>query len=730
MSSAATALTGGRLDALLAPRAVAIVGASERNHHGKQAADSLTAIGFAGPVYYINPSRKEVWGKPCHPDLKSTPTPVDTAILVVNRERVLEVVRQCAEAGVRGLVINSDGFGEAADPSGRDLQRDLVALVRKHDLLLCGPNCLGMMNFHAKVAAYCGPVRSAVKAGNLSFISQSGGNSASFIELADARGIGLSYLVSTGNEAGLDTCDYLEHVIADPQTAAICLLLETIRDPRRFLGLAARAIRVGKPVIAIKLGRSQAARMAAVAHTGALAGSDDAVNALFARAGVIRAATIDEAVDQCALFCLVPRAQWLRGSRLGVFTVGGGLAGLISDLAQDRGLEVPPLPAAIKALAVRHLPVNVNVQNPFDVPGPYITEKPKLAYDFVRGCVASDEYDAVVMLRSMPGAKNLEYLYPLDGLPAEFGKPIFAAAPIDSGLEDFKRAFMARSKLTLVTGLNRLVIGLDAMLRFHKAHEASLAAPAPAPLVPRPVAAATRAAITQQRQGGRKVLSHAVTYDVLGQFGLPVVPQQVVASAAEAVAFAESVGFPVVAKLVNSEAATHKTELGAIHVGLANAADLAQATDRLLRLVADHKLVEDGQPVPVLVQKMVAPAIEMFVGATVPSGGYPPLVLVGAGGIFVEVLRDVVRGIAPLTEAEALAMIRQLKTWPLLDGFRGRPKYDVAALARALVALGDMVASVEDVVVDIDLNPILVRPVGQGAVLVDAVVALAPDAAA
>lgn len=151
-----------RLDPLLNPRAVAIVGASERNHHGKQAADSLVAIGYAGPVYYINPSRKEVWGKPRHPDLKSTPTRADVAILVVNRERVLEVVRQCAEAGVKGLVINTDGFGEAADPIGRDLQRDLVALVRQHDLLLCGPNCLGMMNFHAKAAAYCGPVRAAV----------------------------------------------------------------------------------------------------------------------------------------------------------------------------------------------------------------------------------------------------------------------------------------------------------------------------------------------------------------------------------------------------------------------------------------------------------------------------------------------------------------------------------------------------------------------------------------
>lgn len=509
-------------------------------------------------------------------------------------------------------------------------------------------------------------------------------------------------------------------------------MIEAIRNPQRFLALAARATRRGKPVIAIKLGRSQAARMAALAHTGALAGSDDAVNALFERAGVIRAGTIDEAIDQCALICLVPQEHWLKGSaRLGVFTVGGGLAGLISDLAQDRGIAVPALPESIREIARAHVPVNVNVQNPFDVAGPYITEKPQLAYDFVRACLAGDVYDAVVMLRSMPGPKNLEYLDPLNDLPGEFGKPVFVAAPIDSGMEDFKRAFMARSRLTLVTGLNRLMTGLDAMLHFGKAHAALQGTPEAAPAVPA-FSAATAAAVKAQAAAGRKLLGHEATYALLEELGLPVVPQRLVASAAEAVAFADRTGYPVVVKLANSEAATHKTELGAIHVGMADAAAVAKATEHLLRLVAERGLSEDGKPVPVLVQKMVAPALKLFLGATVPAGGYPPLVLVGAGGIFVEVLRDVVCGVAPLTHDEALATLKSLKTWPLLNRYRGGPQYDVDAVARCLVALGDLIAASAESVgkIDaIDLNPLLVCPQGQGALIVDAVVTLAQPAA-
>jgi succinyl-CoA synthetase beta subunit len=221
------------------------------------------------------------------------------------------------------------------------------------------------------------------------------------------------------------------------------------------------------------------------------------------------------------------------------------------------------------------------------------------------------------------------------------------------------------------------------------------------------------------------VLSHEASYALIERFGLPVVPQQLVSSAAEAVEFAERIGFPVVAKLANSEAASHKTELGAILINIATREALAHAVDRLLSLIKDRRLTENGRKIPLLVQKMVRPALEVFLGATVPPGDYPPMVLVGAGGAHVEIMRDIVRGIAPLSESRALALIERLKIYPLLKGFRGGPRYDIATLAGCMVKLGELISATQDHVREIDLNPLLVQPEGKGGCVVDALFALA-----
>lgn len=711
------------LAALLSPRSIAIIGASDRGYHGKMVADNLSTKRFEGPVYFVNPTRKEVWGGPCYPSVLETPTVPELAILVVQRERVLGVVEQCAKAGVRSLIINTDGFSESADSRGQDLQRDLTVLVRDSGILLCGPNCLGIISFHGRVAAYCGPICQPVRPGNLSFISQSGGGSAYFMELAYSRNIGMSYVVSTGNEAELDICDYMEHVIDDPNTTAICLLMESIRNPRRFVALSTKSTQIGKPVIAIKLGRSDAARAAALAHTGALAGSDEAVATLFEQAGVIRASSLDEAIDQCSPFCLVPKQRWMRGGRIAVFTVGGGLAALISDLALDRGIELPVLPESVREVVTPEIPPTVRLQNPFDIPGAYVTERPEIARAYVRACAARPEFDAVVMLRLMPGPKSLEYLTDMNTIPSAFGKPVFVSSPIDSPMEDYKRAFMERSDLTLITGLQRLVTGMQAAVNFERAQKRGLGS-LPEEAEVKALPARSKAAFEQHASESRRVLSHRVTYELVESVGLPIVPQRLVFNSAEAVEFAKQIGFPVVAKIVNSEAAVHKTELGAIYTDIARPEELVVAVNELSRLISERQLVEDGHSIPILVQKMVRPAFEMYLGATVPSGGYPPMVLVGAGGIYVEAVRDVARSIAPLNKEKALALIRQLKIYPLLTGFRGGPAFDIQALADSMVKLGNLIAAAQDYVNDIDLNPLLIQYEGKGVFIVDAVFTL------
>lgn len=708
---------------LLSPRSVAIIGASERNHHGKRALDNLHGRGFAGPIYLVNPMRKEVWGAQTYPSVIDTPTVAEMAILVISRERVIEVMEQCVKAGVKSFVINTDGFSESADARGEELQAELTKLAQDAGVLVCGPNCLGIINFHAGIAAYCGPIRQPVGAGNLAFISQSGGNSASFMELAYSRNIGMSYVVSSGNEAGLDVCDYLEHVVLDPKTSAICLLLESIRNPRRFLELATKSTQSGKPVIAIKLGRSEAARAAALAHTGAFAGSEEATATLFEHAGIIRAFSLDEAIDQCSLFCLMPKQRWLKQGRIAVFTVGGGLAGLISDLASDRGWKLPALPESVRKTMATDIPPTLRLQNPFDVPGPYVTERPEIAHNYVRACAESTEFDAVVMLRSMPGPKSLDYLGGIRGVPGIFNKPVFVSPPIDSNMEDYKREFMKGSEITLVTGLRRLVTSMQASIEFAGAHQRLTKGPAEKSEAGG-LSLNSKAALEQQVNASRTVLSHDLTYGLIGDVGLPVVPQKLVATAADAVEFAKQIGFPVVAKIVNSEAAVHKTELGAIYKDIARPEQLVNAVNDLSRLVRERKLAQDGHPIPILIQKMVQSAFEIYLGATVPAGGYPPMVLVGAGGIYVEALRDVVRSLAPITSENALALIKQLQIYPLLTGFRGGAEYDISALVDCVVRLGNMVAMGQDYISDIDVNPLLVQQKGEGALVVDAVVTL------
>lgn len=710
-----------RLDPLLSPRSVAIIGASERGHHGKRAADNLRSMGYGKPIYLINPSRKEVWGQPCYPSVTDTPTVPELAVLVVNRERVLEIVKQCAAAGVQALTINTDGFSESVDSQGLKLQRELAALIRDTGLLLCGPNCLGAINRHAEVAPFCGPIRNPIRRGGLSFISQSGGNCSSFMGLAFARNIGMSYVISSGNEVGLDVCDYLEHIVDDTNTSVVCLFIESIRNPDRFLDLSIKATRMGKPIVAIKIGKSEAARTVALAHTGAFAGSDQAVATLFERGGIVRCSSLEEAIDKCSLFSLVPKQRWPRGGRIAVFTVGGGLAGLVSDLSPERGLELPALPHSVKEVVQSGIPSTIRLQNPLDIPGVYLTDQSDIAATYVRECAKSPAYDAVLVLRPMPGPQSLDYLSDLRGIPEDTGKPVIVSSPVESSLEDYKRAIMENSDLTLVTGLRRTLDGLHAVIEFKSAqenvHERVLCEASPLPTT-------TRTALTRHIEESRHVLAHSTTYDLIERFGLSVVPQKVVTEAPEAIEFANAIGYPVVAKLINSEAAIHKSELGAIHTNLMCSEDLARAIDQLSLVATRTGIAQSGRPLPMLIQKMVQPAFEMYLGATVPEGGYPPLVLVGAGGIYVETMRDVVRGIAPLTQAEALALITRLKSYPILTGLRGRPPFDVKVLADSLVKLGNMIMAVRDFVKDVDLNPVMVRNEGGGALVVDAVFTL------
>ncbi len=708
---------------LLSPKAVAIVGASERGHHGKQALDSLEAFGYPGPVYLVNPARKEVWGKPCYPSLADTPTTVDVAILVVSRERVLGIVQQCAEVGVRAVIINTDGFAESADSVGPQLQREVTKLVQDAGILLCGPNCLGVINRHEDVAAYCGPLRAPVMLGGLSFISHSGGNCPSFMELAYARNIGMSYVISCGNEAALDVCDYLEYVLEDPHTSVVCLFLETIRNPRRFLKLAERAMAMRKPIVCVKIGKSETARAAALAHTGALVGSDEAVQALVDRAGIIRSPSLDEAIGHCSLFCLLPQKLWPRGRRLAVFTIGGGLAGLVSDLAPEHGFELPALPPSITSILSSEIAETLHVRNPFDVPGAQLRENPNIVATYIDACLKSDAYDAALVLKSIPGPASLDYLKTVRGIATKYKKPVIASSPVESAMEDYKRAVMSDSDVVLVMGPNRTLNALEAALQFHRSSSGQHDRASKARGV-KPLPAEIHTCIADQTRAAQAVLDHVTTYQAFEYYDLPIVPQHVVSNEDEALDAAEKLGYPVIAKLLVSDQAVHKTELGGVFTNLRTREQVSQAV-RSLNDVAMRRGISKSASIPLLMQKAIAPALEMYLGAIVPSGGYPPMVVAGAGGIYIETLRDVIRAIAPLDLDDAMVSLQQLRIYPVLRGVRGHPGYDIDTFAQCMVRLGDFIAAAQDLVAEVDLNPILLQPrPAAGGFVVDAVVTL------
>ncbi|MGH7174768.1 MAG: CoA-binding protein, partial [Minisyncoccia bacterium] len=363
------------LSPLFKPKSIAIVGASERNIHSRTVVENLKES-FRGSVYPINPGRDEVAGLKCYPSVGDLPEVPDLAMVLVGRDSVVSVIRDCGNMGVAAAIINADGFAESTLPDGRELQLEVVRVARQGGVLVLGPNGLGLEDLLNGTLVFAAPISEPIKHGSLAVISQSGGNCCAFAESAIDRDLGLSHLVSTGNEADVSLSEVVDYLVDDPGVTSFCLYIEAIRDPNGFLRAVERARDAGKPVIAIKVGKSELGRQAAMAHTGAITGSEVAVDALFARAGVERASTIDEALDLASVVAQVPRDLWPRGPRTVVFTMGGGAASIIADEAEGTSLQLSPLSEALKVDLSKGIPDGITVKNPIYVPGVHFGPNP------------------------------------------------------------------------------------------------------------------------------------------------------------------------------------------------------------------------------------------------------------------------------------------------------------------------------------------------------------------
>jgi acetyl coenzyme A synthetase (ADP forming)-like protein len=691
------------------PRSIAVIGASrQRGTISGEVFHNLLVSGFPGPVYPVNPSAPVVQSVPAYRSVEMIPGPVDLAVITVPAEHVLEVARQCARKGVRALVVISAGFAEVGE-AGRERQRQLVEICRAAGMRLVGPNCMGILSTDPAIPLNATFAPVMPPPGRIGFYSQSGALGLAVIDYAASLGLGLSGFVSIGNKADISGNDLLEYWEADPRTSVILMYLESFGNPRKFSRIARRVGR-SKPIVVVKSGRSLAGARATSSHTGALlAASDITVDALFRQAGVIRTDTLEEMFDVAALLATQPPPA---GRRVAIVTNAGGPGILCADACEAEGLLVPVLDERTQARLREILPPEASTANPVDM---IASATPEQYREVVRIVADDPGVDAVIVI----------FIPPLLTRAEDVAEAIVAAVRQIDRRKTVLTVFMSSRGVPEV--LRRPDVGLPsyafpedaaiALARVARYGEWRARPPSPAPDLPgvrRDEAAAVVAQALGRQDGW---LTPREVETVLRAYGLPVARQRIVDSPQAAGAAAADLAGPVALKAVAPQV-VHKTDLGGVRLNLVGAEAVREAAAEVQQALQRAGYRVEG----FVVQEMVPDGVEMIVGV-VHDPHFGPVVACGAGGVMVELLRDVSVRLTPLGREDARSMIEELKTAPLLRGFRGRPPVDVAALEDAIVRVAALAEDLPQVV-ELDCNPIIVHP--GGAAVVDARIRVAP----
>jgi acyl-CoA synthetase (NDP forming) len=689
------------IEALLRPRAIALVGVSAKGGAGANILRSGQRFGFAVPTWPVNPNATEIDGQRCYGSLAELPGVPDCVIVALPADAVHNVVAEAAALGVRGVYVVSEGFADAGNEQGRERQAKLAALARSANVALAGPNCMGVASLHYRFAVTMADIPGAAEAGGVSFVSQSGGLLNSVAELATNRGIGINYMISSGNEAVLEMADYIDFLAEDEATRVIACIMEGAKTGRRFRTAIERATR-RKPLVVLKLGRSEFGQRATLAHTGTLAGSHEAFAALFRQNGVALVDSIDALVETAALFDIAPLPQ---GDRVVMMTVSGGATSLIGDLGEAAGINFPPIAETTNTRIQEILGVERAFGNPLDTVG-----LPRLRRDgnisaVVQALLDDDGVDVIGLVLGMRRDGWDSHQELVDRLAAAVKgarKPVMVVSFMSNSLTRHWRGYAQANGLPLVEDLER---GLKAVRHlidyaaFRRSPERRTVAPAQAVTLPQ-----------------ARVLTEAQSKKILGAAGLPVTREALARDPSEAVRLAAEIGGAVALKIQSAEIA-HKSDIGGVHLGASTAAEVEAAAHKVFDNARRNcpGATIDG----ILVQEMVEDGVEFILGMTYDET-FGPMVVCGAGGVTVEVFKDAAVLLPPFSAEEARAAIRSLKVARLLDGFRGAPPRDVDALIDCCVRFGDFVAATDGQYAAIDLNPVLVRPRGQGVRIADA----------
>lgn len=703
------------------PESVAVVGASQKGGFATEILMNIKKWGFSGPVVAVNPRYEQINDVPCYPNLATIPHQVGLAIIAIPSRGISAVLEDCEAAGVRAIQIISSGFAEQAG-GGLEKQRGLIEWAKRTGIPVVGPNCFGLMNAANQLMAV--PLDfHTMKAGGISAILQSGTLVYSLLVPLLSRGIGIGRVVTVGNEACLDVADFIDYFVDDEETRVIACYCEQIKRPQEFIKACERAADKGKPIVMIKVGRSENARKAALAHTGSLVGSDLAVDAVLKKLGVIRVDTVDELIETAAALSSTKRP---RGRRVAFASFSGTAVSILSDFSESCGIEFPPLPAPAKERLEKIFPEFGNVSNPLDLTaqGDYDTHIIDESLETLATCGA---YDLVVWGRGFPSCLDMkgavgraitrasaaapEVVFSVMSLAGGhfhtsldpkfvMGEP---KADID-GLPFLQGMATGLRALSALTGYSEFLRNRKPGIRLSEQRGRCSAFYADAVRIVREA----KGDILTEREGKR----------LLSLYGIPVTREALATTGEEAARIAQDITFPVAMKIESAEI-LHKTDVGGVVLNVASAEEAARAFERIIASVRSHR--PDADIAGVVVQQQAEAGPEVMLGATFdPQFG--PVIAFGLGGIWVEVLNDVRVVLPPFDAVEVNEAIGQLRAVSVLQGARGGAKTDLSGLADCIVKFGTLCTDLADEIGEIDINPVILAANGTGLTAVDCLI--------
>jgi acyl-CoA synthetase (NDP forming) len=702
-----------RIHAMLHPRNVVVVGATDKpGNYAERIWNNLIKYGYEGGLYPINARRESVWGVTCYKDFSSLPEKPDHVVVLVPARFAIPVIRDAAKAGARSATIVTSGFDELQDEDSQRLATELQQVIRETGLAVTGPNCLGNLSAGEKLFTNIDDRIVTMEPGPVAIAGQSGAIVMAIRQTLEDRGVGIGYMVTTGNEAGLETPDLMAYYAADPSIRVIVVYLEGVRDTKNFRDACKAARAAGKPVIALKLGASEGGRAAAMAHTGALAGSIETFDAISSREGVIRARNMDELIEttECFVHAALPK-----GDRLAAVTLSGGKRGLLIDAFYSAGLNFAPLGQVASDSLARMLGPGSIVGNPLDAGFAAVVD-PSVYMQSIKLMIDDPDTDIVIIDAEFPKAphelreRNLRIVNEMAGRAA---KPVIYISAMSIGFTEFTKGLRRQlAHLTVLQGMDRAVTAIKSLINY-------AALPKEVPDIVSSSKPAARALLERTLKAAQgAALDEVASKKLLKAYGIPISKEEIAQSATDAVKIAKAIGFPVVAKVVSPDI-LHKSDIGGVVLNLSSPAEVKKAYDAIIARVKKLK----GKPKleGILIAQQVKGDLELVVGASLDAE-MGPVVLFGTGGIDIELMKDVALAGAPLDDAEARALIGRTKAGVKLRGYRGKGPLHEASAVKALVGLSNLITDAGSRIASIDVNPFLIN--AKTGVAVDALIVL------